>query len=42
MDELEVLKAITEIIRQARAELAKDLSELDRLDLAKVVPKDYQ
>ena len=40
-DELETLKRITDYIRQAREGLAEDLANLERSDLARVVPADY-
>lgn len=42
MDELEALKQITALIRQASADLAEGLAEIERSDLARVVPKDYK
>ena len=41
-DDLEALKRITEYIRQARADLVEGLAELERSDLARVVPADYR
>jgi hypothetical protein len=40
MDELELLKRITDYIRQTRADLASELARLEELDIAKVVPKE--
>ena len=40
-DELETLKRIVEYIRQARIDLAEGLEQMDRTELARVVPADY-
>lgn len=38
MTDLEALQRITQYIRQARADLAEGLAEIERSDLARVVP----
>lgn len=39
MDDLDALKRITAYIRQARADLAEGLAELERLEISRVVPE---
>ena len=39
--ELQQLRRITDYIRQARADLAEGLEQMDRTELARVVPADY-